>query len=443
MRVISLGAGLWMGCTCAVHEGPALPADAPVDAPPTVVLVVLDTVRADHVDGCGAPWGITPTWRALAARPDAVVACDGWSPGTWTHPSHASLFTGWPVDTHGALWAAEGGVSLNPVTRVRPLDPGADTLAEQFGRAGYVTAAVSANPILVPGGGLLQGFDKVHVAGGMGAFRGDALARPLLRVLGEIDRDRPLFLFVNVYDAHDPFPAVPDGAPWGAPGPRVDLHPHREGDTAYGRFLRGDMPEAEARDYLATVRAAYAQGVHEADRGLGLVLEVLDRFRDLDAGLRLVVTSDHGELLGEHRLLRHGGFLWEPAIRVPTLWVERGGTPAPLPEPFATRALFDVIRRGTVPAWPVTAVSEPNPDDARVGVLGAAVRHGDRKHVCIDGTATAYDLAADPAEATPLPVSQDADLAALCARAVDAYRQPAPEPADAVQGALRAVGYVE
>lgn len=434
----------WLsGCTCgeppAEPPAPAETLDRTVDAPPTVVVVVVDTLRADHVSACGAPWPITPTLDALAAREDAVLACDGWSSGTWTHPSHASLFTGRPAHEHGALWAPGSGASLNAVTTVHPLGDDEVTLAESFAKAGYQTALVSANPILVPESGLQQGFGQVRIARGVHEYRGDGIGRPLLGVLSATDRRRPLLLVVNLYDAHDPYPAVPPGQPWGEPQPPVFLKPNVDEDTPYRQFHRGTHPEPEA--YRATLRAGYAQGVHEADRTLGLVMTALERFRDLDAGMRLIVTSDHGEHLGEHGVLRHGGFLWEPGLRIPAVWIEQGATPAPLPEPFALHVLHDVVAFGEIHPREVVVASDTNPSDVRGGELGAARRLGPggrHKHVCRGDVITAHDLVADPSERSSTTVD-DPELAAICRTVVRQWRREG-QP---VSEALRAVGYAD
>jgi len=445
MRAATLISLLVAGCTCDDTPVPTLPdavvepVSRPVDAPPTVVVVIIDTLRADHVSACGAPWPTTPILNALAARDDAVLACDGWSSGTWTHPSHASLFTGRPAHDHGALWARSGGAALNPVTRVHPLPADASTLAESFAQSGYQTALVSANPILVPESGLQQGFDTVRVARGVREYRGDGIGRPVLGALSASDRTRPLLLVVNLYDAHDPYPAVPPGQPWGPEQAGIELQPNTEGDTPYRRFLQGGHEDPDG--YVQTLRAGYAQGVHEADAALGLVMTALRRFRDLDAGLRLVVTSDHGELLGEHGLLRHGGFLWEPGLRIPALWLEQDAVPAALPSPFVLHGLHDVIAYGEVTAPEVVTASEPNPDDLRVGVLGAARRLGEAgrtKHICRRDILTAHDLVHDPAERSATTVD-DPLLSDICAQVGRAWRREGVPVAEA----LRAVGYAD
>ncbi len=406
-RVLSAALGATLG-GCGCPGSPAVPAPlpvAPVEAPETVVLVVIDTLRSDHVSACGGPAALTPTLDAWAADHHATLACDGWSSGTWTHPSHASLFTGTPVHEHGALWAREGGTEINPVTRVHPLGPDATTLAERFREAGYRTVAVSANPILMAESGLLQGFDDTRIAQAVHGFRGDHLARPLLGALGAVPSDTPLFLFVNVYDAHDPWPAVPEGRSWGAAQPAIDLQPNTDLDTPYRRFLQGTHADPDA--YVRTIRSAYAEGVHAADATLAMVRTAVHRMRGQDAAIRWVVTSDHGELLGEHGLLRHGGFLWEPAIRIPAMWVEPGATPT-LPEPFVLDALHDVILHGRAPARAPLSASEPNPDDLRVGGLGIATREGAIKRVRSQDHSLRYDLDADPAEIAPTPAEPDA-----------------------------------
>ena len=99
---------------------------------PTVLLVVLDTVRADHLSACGAPAGRTPVIDGLVAR-GAALACDGVAPGSWTLPSHASLFTGREVPAHGADYGGAGEVRQLAIT---PLSPGVPTLAAALAAEG-------------------------------------------------------------------------------------------------------------------------------------------------------------------------------------------------------------------------------------------------------------------------------------------------------------------
>ncbi len=293
----------------------------PLDAPKTVVFVVMDTVRADHTSLCGYERPTTPTLKALVDK-GAVYTCHGKTPGSWTHPAHASMFTGVPVVEHGAIWVEDSEVELNPVTKVRPLAKDYLTLAEQFRGAGYATAAVSANIILNEPSGLLQGFDQKIIGKRAQQLRGDKMVKALETALRTAGDEKDLFLFVNLYDAHDPYPEVPAGLGWVEPQPVTHLEPNvTDRATPYARFLKGEMPEAEKGPFLQMVTDGYDHGVFQADATLGKLLKRLAK-RGRDKDLRLLVTSDHGEFLGEHGLLRHGGYLHEPVAGVPVVYLE-------------------------------------------------------------------------------------------------------------------------
>lgn len=405
--------------------------------PALVVLVVLDTVRADHTSACGYARPTTPRLAALVATADAFT-CDAYAPAPWTIPSHASYLTGLRTSEHGvhALGA--------------PLPDSVETLAERYAARGYQTAFVSANPVFRErGGGFWQGFEQIVVAEAMKGPLRDDLGPWLARVLDATDPGSPLLLVVNLFDAHDPYPAVPEGHPWLPAQERVAFHPHRQvDDNPYWRFVQGRMPESERADFLRRVIDGYDGGVARADANLGLVLDALAGRGWLDRPHRLAVTSDHGEHLGEHGLLRHGAATWQPVIRVPLLWRDTtSAASVPIAGPVSATTVFALLDTGATPTppLPVEAVSVRNPDDGRpswdmLALLPAA----DTKLVDVDGAPSRYALASDPGEAHALPVTPDE--AARLAEAVRAHRasratEAALDPA--LTEVLREVGYVE
>jgi hypothetical protein len=422
----------------------------PPTAPELVLFVVMDTVRADHTSLCGYPRPTTPTLQEMVVR-GAVYTCKAYSPAPWTHPSHASFFTGLSAVEHHAVWVSDSAVSINSVTRVRPLDASFVTLAERFAEAGYQTAAISANMIVTPPSGLLQGFEHVLVADEATALRGEKFMDGLRKGLRKLDDKRPLFLFVNLYDAHDPYPGVPKDVDWLPQQPQLNLHPNQHDPKhPYYRYVKGlSSPEDDAA-FLREVTNGYDWGIHKADTTLGEIMQLLIDQGRLERGVRVVVTSDHGELLGEHRLLRHGGFLYEPVVNVPVLYYDSLAEKQPtLPEPFSGVWVHDLLLHGELPddPGPVRAVSEPNERDVLVGVLGGAVWRGTEKLTCSDQQTARYDLAADPGELSPLPTAQHPDeptLSTLCDEVQAMQALPAPRDDDpAMIEALRAVGYME
>ena len=435
-----------------VSRGRAAPAPITakgVDAPRTVVFVVLDTVRADHTSLCGYARPTTPNLQTLADK-GAVFSCDAYSPAPWTHPSHASFFTGKPVTEHGAIWVSDSAVSINPVTKVRPLEARFDTLAETFAARGYQTVAVSANMIITPTSGLLQGFSTQVVTPSSLGLRGKKLRKQLKQTIAGLDPSRPLFLFVNAYDAHDPYPAIPEGTSWLQAQDRVDLAPNQQDDTLpYFRYVKGLSTDEEAAPFLADVLDGYDFGISEADANLGALVGLLGQAGWLGDDFRIAITSDHGEMLGEHRLLRHGGYLYEGMVNVPFLYFDATAATQPsLPTPMTGLVVHDLLLTGTVPDLPVQATAEKNDHDVLVGINGGAMWSGQDKALCTGTERKRYDLAADPGEDHPTELSADHPLRAptdaLCHRVDALLQRPAPTEQDPdLVEALRQVGYVE
>lgn len=324
-----------------LSNGPTLD-DLPDGAPGLVVLVVLDTVRADHLSACGYPRPTSPTLQGLADK-GAAHTCRAYAPATWTIPSHASLFTGLDPEDHGVLGR---GVPLRDDTA---------TLAEQFAERGYQTMLLSANPILKPATGLTRGFHRVQVAPGLHSnpLRGKGLAQLLRYELAQIDPKRPLFLVLNVYDAHEPYPAVPRDTSFGAPQPELTFRRDQVDHPTYAAWKAGELSEEAADAWVRQVVDGYDQGILEADTSLGRLMRILDK-HEMDAhGVRLVVTSDHGEHLGEHGLMRHDGPPWEGVARIPLWFLDTGLEAQPeLPEPFSLTDVHALVLDGAVPGTP-------------------------------------------------------------------------------------------
>lgn len=291
---------------------------------PDVVLIVLDTQRADHL----GPWAkgprargdLTPAFDAFAR--EGTIYERAFATASWTVPSHASLFTGlWPI-SHGASWLQH-----------RWLVDETPTLAEALRARGYRTVALVANHWLGLAN-LLQGFDEVEALGAR--FRGLRLRRVLEligaparwmdhgaedavdavgRVLGGRTHDRrPLFLFVNLLEPHwrhlpplaDRLAALPPGL--GA------LTATRIGMQFYGplvmagRHIDGPLDRA--------LPALYAGAVRHQDRAFGRIVSTLRSGLDLDRAL-VVVTADHGENLGDGGRFDHVFALNDALVHVP------------------------------------------------------------------------------------------------------------------------------
>jgi arylsulfatase A-like enzyme len=271
-----------------------------------VALVVMDTVRRDHVTPCGSTLPTTPNLEALAR--ESTVFCNMVAPGSWTLPVHASIFTGLLPIEHGADFDASGRtIPGAEVLTVSGLPESIPTLAEAFRDAGWNTALLSANPVLHPSTGLTRGFSEVWVAQKFFADEQGGVVDRVNRFLDAVaDPGRPLFLVVNLIAAHGPYQQVPEGLSWLPATPQdLDLFAGMAG-SLFADYERGNLTPAQEESLRREVKVDYAWAVHRSDAELGEVLASLRKHGWTGADSLLVVTSDHGELLGEHHLLDHG-----------------------------------------------------------------------------------------------------------------------------------------
>lgn len=272
----------------------ALPSPAS-NAAPNLLLISVDTLRADHCSAYGYSRDTTPHLRALAsegARFDVAYA-----PASSTGPTHASVFTGLHPIAHGVI---KNGV---------PLAAHFETLAERLAARGYQTAGVVSSFVLSAQFGYGQGFSfyqdefdvttssmqqdtwQGHQVGGAFDRRADATTRLAARWLWESrDSRRPFFLFVHYFDPHAPY---------------------QPPDRVLRRFVSG-----RDGDELSRVVRRYDAEIVYVDEEIGRLLEIVER-QGLSDDTIVIVTSDHGEGLMQHAWMHHGLQLYEEQVRVP------------------------------------------------------------------------------------------------------------------------------
>jgi arylsulfatase A-like enzyme len=301
-----------------------------------VILVSLDTTRADHLSAYGYGRATSPHLAEFAAR--ATLYTDAMAASDMTLASHASIFTGVYPSWHGAH-----PYSLNPPV-VRPLDEKLPTLAGILGTKGYFTAGVAANSVfLVPKWGLNRGFQAFDVQTAveiLGYDRRFNMRHGIRRLLAccmdtsgfdtvfrrssEVNeyafsilddpavRDRSLFLFVNYMDSHAPY--VPP-----APYNTLFLGANKALDFPWHKVLERDVIEQGRRlseSAHAQLVAQYDGGLASQDAAFAQLIERL-RQRGIYEKALIIVTGDHGEAFGERGLMEHGVSVYEDQVHVP------------------------------------------------------------------------------------------------------------------------------
>ncbi|HEY7696879.1 MAG TPA: sulfatase [Vicinamibacteria bacterium] len=256
---------------------------------PNVVLLTLDTTRRDRLGVYGYSRKTSPNLDALAGR--SVVFDRAVAASSWTLPSHASIFTGKFPSSHGADYDPEGPLRLTQAIegpeewaeyRASGLSPSEKTLAILLRDQGYQTAAVVGGPWMKRIFGLDLGFETydeegiLDVNGRLASEVTTAALEFLARVAS------PFFLFLNYFDPHGPYEAP---APFG------------------GSF--GQEPSDR-----------YDEEILYMDHHIGRLLDGMKRNGIFEDSL-ILVTADHGELLGEHEKMGHGASLYEEEIHVP------------------------------------------------------------------------------------------------------------------------------
>lgn len=426
-------------------------------ARPNIILISLDTVRADHLSSYGYYRPTTPRLDDLARRgalfENAIVSAP------WTLASHASIFTELLPHQHGANWAV-------------PLHPGPWPLAKVLKNRGYATGGFSSNLRYgFAGWGMDQGFD--HYGDDSASLRHNLcatlLGRTILQPLYErfvhvddFDRldarhlnrevskwlartpDRPFFLFINYFDAHGPYIAPP---PYDRRFGR--LPPSLEGTLPRLSAVRNPQPLSEADRELFSV--GYDNCLAFLDAQVG---ELIDRLRSQPgwSNTYVIITSDHGEEFGEHGSYGHGWNLYREVVHVPLIIVGPNVPAGLRVSPLArTRDLFVTVldfalkdsgftthrslRRFWTPGW------KPPPwDDMAISELDATVDPSGTVAISlmtsewhyireVNGRTELYHWPADPQERVNLaqtpahqPVLQD--LSARLACSVEATYPP-------------------
>lgn len=313
MTLAALAAlALCSACADDGRLGDRLPARTLPPTAPNVILVVLDTVRADHLGCYGYERGTSPSVDAFARGATLYTRAMAVSP--WTVPTHASYFTGLYPFEHGARTYK----NRLPREIVYPLHTNHITLAEILRIEGYRTAAFVANAgYLSPYFQMDQGFDSYVYE----ALHSDRLNERVFEWLDDRGEER-FFLFVNYIDAHRVYNTAP------RPG-LLETPAVQDKGELLNELVKRVLPAEEPvpADLAQKVMDQYDTAIANVDEAFGAFLDRLRAMDLYDASL-IIVTSDHGEFFGEHHLVEHSKDIYQETLWVPLL-IKAPGQAAP------------------------------------------------------------------------------------------------------------------
>lgn len=468
---------------CVAVGAPLIPAAwpkeraarVPVDegeAPPSVVLLTVDALRADAFEAVVERAAETSGFGALAA--DSVIFEAAHAPSPWTKASFASMLSGLSPLVHGAT---EANSRLPDEIR---------TLAERLRDRGYMTAAIGRNGFLRKDSNLHQGFEHYvfFPTSPGGSFAGGLLSRispvrfgwpdPTSSDLTDTalrwiraNTQRPFFLWLHYFDPHLPYSPDPDLLPGSSPPDGMSFYFNDLQQAREGHFVPNE-------DELAWIRALYDAELRDVDASIARVIDAL-KVHGLYEDSLIVFSSDHGEEFWEHGGFKHGHDLYGEIIRVPLLFKLPGqGLVRRISEPVSnmgvTATVLDVLGFSeelvaqTSLAYFFDEGSQP---DATPPLLSTGVLYYDQKIALVfdgfkyirnerTGVEQLFDLVTDPREKTSLAalmpdrlhearVLVDEQLAAAAE-----LRQRLDLPEEGLAGlsretarGLRALGYIE
>ncbi|MBL8842169.1 MAG: sulfatase [Planctomycetes bacterium] len=402
---------------------PAVHARRDAATPLDLLLISLDTLRADRVGAFGSKRGLTPNLDRFALR--CVRFQRATSPANWTLPAHGSLMTGLQPLVHGAhRFGARVSIAGWP------------NLASACAAAGMATAAFTGGGYVDAAFGFDRGFERYQTLDALMTPRNLRYARSPRRAMerfnaalrsdvdfadvlewGAAHADRRSFLFFHTYHAHDYAPAEATARARGLVEPAPFPSPIE--------LQQGDLTAVQPGSaQLADYEARYDATVAEIDATLGALLDALERRGALDH-TAIVITADHGEAFLEHGTLFHATGLHDEVMRVPLLIHAPGALPRDVDVPVSLIDVAPTLRElaGLPPAEACSGVSlvpllrgeelAARPlllqDAPASGATHSALLLGRFKYVrwTAPPREQLYDVVADPGETRDLVTEQD------------------------------------
>lgn len=424
---IAIGFVVCLALGACSKEAPAPIGDDAMCPGCNVILISMDTVRADHLSTYGYERKTSPSVDRLAKK--SVVFEQAISQSSWTLPAHGAMMTG--------LYPGRLGVTHYPAKRRLPDAP--TTLAEVFGRAGYATGGFTGGGFVSSHFGFDRGFDTYQ-------SDGRRFEHNLDEALGWLknNKDRRFFMFFHGYNAHRPyFSAESDKKLMGIP--------EKSPVERRGFCVRGRRDKPADADLDEIIRY-YDASIHHGDRQVGKLLRKIGEL-GLDEKTVILITSDHGEEFFEHGNCDHVRFLYKEVVHVPLILHIPGHTPQGrrvrevVPASISVaRTLLEVsgiehnmpgasllpILQGEFGVFDAV-YSEADSPAGSLGSRGETLAMTTPRNRLIsypdEGTDEAYDRIRDPDEQNILPETHDAYLFRKTMRAWKRALVPLPKPA--------------
>ena len=419
---------------------------------PNIILITLDTTRADRLGCYGYRRQTSPNIDKLAE--ESVLYTRAIAPSSWTLPSHASLFTGKFTSSHGARYDPDGPLLLtNAISgpkswdayRARGLAQNEVTLAEVLKETGYTTAAVVGGPWMKRIFGLNKGFDYYNDSQ-ISTVNGRLASQVTTSALNWLERrrEKKFFLFLNYFDPHGPY-SPPEGFAL--------------------RFLPKGTNFTGREPTLEEINALYDAEILYMDHYIGRFLQKL-KVENLYNDTLIIVTSDHGELFGEHGKFGHGHYLYQEELHVPLFIKYPAGEVSPKRTDLRAQ-LTDILPmiyervgitipgniQGTSPSQikhPIIAETYPLPLISKDGSW-QSIFEGDFKFIWNSKNQhMLFNLKDDPEENVNIIVQDSKRTERMWAQMEQYLAKlpkpglavPAGEPDDQTREALKSLGYV-
>lgn len=423
-----VGGSSSLGLAAAPDAGQVSTAPGGCARTPNIVLISIDTLRADHLSAYGYGRPTSPALDALAAQ--GVRFEHAVAQASWTLPSMASVLTGLYPSEHGLIRADS------------KLSPQVETLAETLAECGYHSKGIVSHFFVDRKHGLAQGFDHwdESLIIGEDAVTSERLTKRAIGAIDQGEERQPFFLWVHYFDPHFSYVGHDGEIDQSDGDPRREFVSARSLLAALAKWQ--GTGEAFPAQVLAHVETLYDGEIEYTDRWIGRLLDRIRESRLKDSTV-VIVVGDHGEYFLEKGRFFHGRDVYEPLVHVPLIM---GGA---LPDSARGRTVGQAVETASIPRTIMGLLGVEDPpyqgeDLLQVAEAGAgsravftegsyawdpkgrtrAVVQGDWKliHNLDDDSFELYNLVADPEERDDLSDAHEESVRAVRRRLETALR---------------------